>query len=215
MPPQPYDELWRKIVEIHNHTKVHLIYCEERGIDHNTFIQPRNELCNALEHIVRAKCNELGMGESGKVAADNYERDSLDKALGHEYRAFFDVCDWLSIILREEIQNALGAYTPEVIQKVIPDYYSGIRPQLDGIPLQIAEIRAKKDIKGDVLSEVREYDVILSQIKRFRAGISAKIPALEEVKKGEERKKLWIAIGFLCTALLGAILKGIWDWSHR
>ena len=209
------DGLWKKIVEIHNHTKFHLLYCEESEVTHVTFLQPRNELCNALEHIVRAKAHEFGLGKADAELGEDYEYNTLDKALGHEFRAFFDVCDWLSIILREGIRSELGNYSPEVIETVIPNYYTEIRPMLDVLPDQIAAIRARKDIKGDILAEVSEYNEILLELKAFRVSLSAKIPSLEEVKKGGERKKIWDVLLLVAAALIEAVVIWWWEKTHR
>jgi hypothetical protein len=179
------DGLWKKIVEIHNHTKAHIIYCEEVGLDHKTFLQPRNELCNALEHIIRAKAFKLGMNTVTPDFPNAYEKDSLDKALGHEYRAFFDVCDWLAITLRTKIREALEKYPHDVISQVIPNYYSEIRPKLEGISERISVIRMSKDIKGDLLGEIRQYNEILRELKEFSSSLSTKASSLDEVLKGE------------------------------
>lgn len=215
MPQTPEDrtaELWRLIVEIHNRSKARLIYCEEAEVEHKTFLQPRNELCNALEHIIRAKAHEFGVGPQG--VGNGYANDTLDKALGHEFRAFYDISDWLSIILREQISEELSRYAPDVIQKVIPDYYSKIRPQLETLPGRIASLRAKKDIKGDILTEVAEYDKIVDELMAFRIALISRIPSLEEVKRGESRKHLWVFIGIFLSGLVGAAIKWAWDKSH-
>lgn len=206
----PVQEIWRRVVEIHNRTKARLIYCEEAEVEHKTFLQPRNELCNALEHIIRAKAHELGLGSAVGVGPD-YEIDSLDKALGHEFRAFYDVCDWLSIILREEIARDLGRYSPEVIQKVIPEYYTTIRPKLDGIPGRIAALRAKKDIKAEILNEVLEYDRVLDELMQFRQELAPKIPSLEELQKGERRGKWANWTNAVLLLVLGAAITWAWE----
>jgi hypothetical protein len=214
MPAAPANELWRKIVIIHNHTKAHLIYCEESGIEHKTFIQPRNELCNALEHIVRSKARELGISR-GDEDLEGYWIANLDKALGHEFRAFFDVCDWLGMILREKIVKELEPYSPEVIEKAWPNYFTAVRPQLERIPQKIAEVRARKDISGDVLSEVETYNRILLELKDFTSDMYSHRPTLEAFSKSRERAKLWVAIGGIFTAAVGWGLKALWDWSHK
>jgi hypothetical protein len=109
----------------------------------------------------------------------------------------------------------LEGYTPNIIQQVIPAYYPEIRPKLDDLPNRIAEVRTRKDIKGDILGEVREYNAILLDLKGFRASLSAKIPSLEEVKRGEERKKIWEVILLVAAALIGAALFWAWEVLYK
>mgnify|MGYP000892550380 CR=1 FL=1 len=176
-------ELWRKIVIIHNHAKAHLIYCEEADLNQKTFLQPWNELRNALEHIIRAKACAVGLNHLVGDPAD-YQRANLDKALGHEYRAYFDVCDWLTVVLRQRIRETLAPYTehPEIIREVIPNYYADIRPALEKLTQQIADVRTRKDIKGDVLEEVEQYNKIVLELKTFADDLSSKVPSLIELK---------------------------------
>ena len=54
---------------------------------------------------------------------EEYVEKNLDKALGHEYRAFFDTADWFSIQLRQKITNILSSYTSDTIHKTIPNSY--------------------------------------------------------------------------------------------
>lgn len=183
----PESECWRKIVIVHNHAKAHLIYCEEADLNQKSFLQPWNELRNALEHVVRAKACELGLNHlSGDP--DDYTLANLDRALGHEYRAFFDVCDWLTVILRQRIRDTLAPFAPypDIVQTVIPNYYDEIRPALERLNQQIADIRTRKDIKGDVLDEVEHYNAVVIKLKAFADSLSSKVPSLQELKEAKE-----------------------------
>src|SRR5271157_4774385 len=106
------EKLWEQIVVLHNTNKSFFIWCEENDVHLKSFLQPNNELKNAWEHAIRAKGNELGM--TG-VKDDKYIEFNLQKVLSHEYRAFFDICDWLSLILRQRIQDTLKPYDNETI----------------------------------------------------------------------------------------------------
>jgi len=194
---------------LHNLTKPHFLYCEEMDASFRTFVQPRNELCNALEHIVRSKANELGLRE-GEAPDEKYLEENLNRAVGHEYRAFFDISDWLSVKLREKIRITLEPYTPTVINTAVPDYYREVRPQLEQIILEIAAIRGAKDIavKGDILGEVERYNAVLERLKAFVARLPACVPALEELKQKEadtaRRAQVWDVLKIVIAALLAA-----------
>lgn len=212
MPPEPQRaaELWRKIITLHNHTKGHVLYCEEMDASYRTFIQPRNEWCNALEHIIRSKANELGLKEGG--SSDAYIHENLDAALGHEYRAYFDTCDWLSVQLRKKIRLTLDPYSQTTLTAAVPDYYREVRPQLEQIIIDIAAIRGAKDIavKRDILEEVGRYNAVLERLKSFVARLPACVPALEELKQKEAkaagRTQVWEVLKIVGATLLGAAL---------
>ncbi|MEA1950851.1 MAG: hypothetical protein U9N87_05670, partial [Planctomycetota bacterium] len=68
------------------------------------------------------------------------------KAVGHAYRAFFDAADWLGMVLREAITATLYQYAPECISAAIPDYYATMKPRIEDICGEIAQIRDDKDI---------------------------------------------------------------------
>ena len=140
------DDLWAQIVEVHNEAKTLFLLAEE--LEHEQFrdfIQPINEHRHSLEHIVRAKANSLGLDPDG--TDENYQRDSLRKALGHEYRAFFDCADWIAIVLREEIDCTLRPYDTSCIKDALPSYYSGLRSRITQISTAIAQTRRKKCIQ--------------------------------------------------------------------
>lgn len=183
-------EYWRKIVIVHNYAKAILIYCEEADLNQKTFLQPWNELRNSLEHLVRYKACELGLLTPAE-SPEKYQLANLDRALGHEYRAFFDTCDWLSMVLRKRIREQLGPFIdyPEVIKEVIPHYYSELKPAIDELTQKAADIRTKKDIKGDVLAEVEHYNQVVLRLKSLVDGLSAKVPTLLELKSAKLRQQ--------------------------
>jgi hypothetical protein len=127
------EEPWRILVELHNRIKALLLFAEECEIEHRTFMAPVIQQRDALDHIMRAQAAELGMREGG----DDYIATNLDKALGHCYRAFFDIADWLSTRLRERILDALKPHSTACIREVLPEYYARWRPRIDEICREI------------------------------------------------------------------------------
>jgi len=126
------DEIWARIIEVHQYAKELMIKGEEIGsaFEYETFIQPLQEQRHALEHIVRARYSELNPENDED---DKYIEQNLEKALGHEYRCFFDIADWVSITIRDSIIRQLSKYSSDCISFVFPDYYEKIRPLLEKI----------------------------------------------------------------------------------
>jgi len=189
------DVLWAQIVEVHNEAKTLFLLGEELEHEHfRDFIQPINEHRHSLEHIVRAKANSLGLDPDG--ANETYQHDSLRKALGHEYRAFFDCADWIAIILREDIENTLRPYDADSIKDALPDYYSRLRGRVTEISIAIAQKRGDKNVsKADkILNDVREYKVILDELRGLHKRVTTAQDALEDHRSRTRKTRVnkWI-----------------------
>ena len=207
-----HEPLWTKIVTVHNYNKTFFIWCEENGIGLKSFLQPNNELKNAWEHSVRAKANELGItiDENTPNAADlTYQESCLKDALKHEYRAFFDICDWLSWTLRTKVQEDLAPYDHEIISEVIPSYFSEIRPNLDTASHEIAKLRCKKDAEAsDILFHVERYNSVLTALNKDVEKIRKSVGALAEFKK---KKKVSKIKDYLLVVVVGAAFLAFFD----
>ena len=158
------EHYWRQISNIHLLTKHYLLIAEE--LDEQTFIQPLKEHRDAYDHIIRI----YGVNFTDKKIANQkqYKDNNMKKALGHEYRAFFDTADWLSLICRRKIRILLEGKKQEEIEAVLPEY-PHIKERLSIIPIQIAELREKKDI-GDtngMVDEVNEYKIMLDELLEY------------------------------------------------
>lgn len=214
--------LWETIVVVHNTNKALFIWCEENGIHLKSFLQPNNELKNAWEHVVRAKANELGIGPEPTNL--DYIKANLDKVLGHEYRAFFDICDWLSMNLRKRVIDHLGPYDNETINAVIPRYYTEIRPKTEQLCNEIAKLRTSKDIarEDDIIKHVHDYNAIISKLIEDLTNISTSIPALEEhkakkriiEKRSEVKFQRWDVIKLIFAAVVGAAVSLFGKWLY-
>jgi hypothetical protein len=163
---QDLQEIWRAIVILHNTNKDIFIWCEENEVNFKSFLQPNNELKNAWEHVVRAKANELGL--VGTPDPD-YQKKCLEDAMAHEYRAFFDICDWASIIFREKFIEMLKPYDEKTINAVIPDYPE-IRAKFDQASAIILGLREGKDIArgADILHRVDTYKTVLENLGKYK-----------------------------------------------
>lgn len=205
-----HEELWKKIVIVHNSGKAYFLWCEENGVQLKSFLQPNNEFKNAWEHFTRGKAIELGLKTTDNP---NYMDECLGAILSHEYRAFFDVCDWLSMTLRDKIISQLAPYDHETITAVIPEYYTKIRPNLDQACNEIAKLRGCKDVaQADILGHVDKYDAILKDLIKDVQQVETFVPTLEENKisrKVCESKSSGREIKFI---ILGAVILAMAEW---
>jgi len=208
------DEVWRQIVQVHNRGKQLFILAEEMDSRFETFLQPLQELKHALEHIIRARASELGLTEGGNP---DYVEESLQKALGHEYRAFFDVADWLGVaVLREKALEQMTRYSPDCISRYFREWYDTVRPRLEKANIEIARIRTDKDVArgSDVIPEVEKYHGVIVELAGMMPMISSHIPQLEEGRRHERRGKWKRVIWQVILVILGAGLAIFGRWVY-
>jgi hypothetical protein len=202
--PSDEDDLWRKLVIVHNHVKELVIFAEELDIESETFVQPFLEQRSALDHVMRCQAAKFGVRTD---APEGYAQKNLDKALGHLYRTFFDVADWICISIKIRLAGVLEPYSNEALQSVMPDYYTTVRPGIEALTIAIARIRNAKDIgDADILREVEEYNAKIHDLIAFHETLTKHVPALEEWRKKDRGGKLWDRLFDLAKVLIGAIL---------
>jgi hypothetical protein len=208
------DEVWRQIVEVHNRAKELFILAEEMDRRFETFLQPVQELKHALEHIVRARARELGI--TGNPDSD-YVDESLRKAFGHEYRAFFDVADWLGVALREKAIDQMSRYSPACISRYFREWYEMLRPKLETANIEIAKFRTAKDVAkgGDVIPEVEKYHHQIVELAEMMPTISSHVPQLEEGRRQERRDQIKSVLWQVGLVVLGAGLTILGEWLYR
>lgn len=159
-----YEKEIKEIVVVHNFTKHYILLGEEISDDFETYLQPVKEFRDAYEHIIRVftKCTGLN-NDLGNMKKEEYVQKNLAKALGHEYRAFFDVADWFSIICRKRIYEIVKGYTYEQLCDIYPKYPE-MKSRLYVISEEIAAIRDKKDISSNIFEEVNRYQYALVEL---------------------------------------------------
>lgn len=138
------DNNWEILCKIHILTKHYTLLAEEYNINTRAFLQPMKEQKDAYEHIIRAytkKCERCALSEDDQ----EYMSKNIEKAIGHEYRAYFDTIDYLTICLRELIAKELANISYKELVEIYPDYDKYKKILID-IPEKIAECREKKDI---------------------------------------------------------------------
>jgi len=204
-----YKNTWAKIVEIHQYSKELWIIGEEMGME--TFIQPLQEQRHALEHIVRSRIVEMDKGIN-----DDYVQINLERALGHVYRSFFDVADWVNLGIKTEVTELMKGYSSECIAKEFPIYYQEIRPTLERMCIEIAKIRGEKDISknAEIIPEVEKYRIKINELLKMLETIHTFIPQLEECKKEENRKKVWSKIWGVFLVGLAVLLGWLFSFFN-
>jgi len=207
-----YDEPcvdWQGIIEKYLLIKKLYIECEETDEELKTNLQPMNEFRHCLDHVLRLLAKEKD------VKQDDLNSAGEEKMLiGHLRRAFFDVCDHLSINYRKKIIDILTPYDYSTITAALPNYYLKTRARIDEINSTIAKNRLDKGQnmqKDDALFDV--YSNIVIELKDIYSDILQKIPALDEIHKRQQRETLatekrqnkWLKISLLVTGGIGIL----------
>lgn len=159
------NEYWKDICNLHLLTKHYALIAEELALNSETFLQPMKEHRDAYDHIIRVYSAKIGIYDT-LDAKEAYMLGNMSKALGHEYRAFFDTADWISIIIKERLNGLLDGKNKEELKAVYPDYPEFKKRLLD-LPEKIASIRENKDIgKGSksIYDEVLAYQEVLDSL---------------------------------------------------
>lgn len=171
-----YDQYWNKICTIHLFTKHYQLIAEELKIE-SMFIQPLKEHRDAYDHIIRIFA--LPNMETQPKNPDEYIKTNFQDAISHEYRAFCDTADWLSIICRKAIRKILNSQPSlDFIKDKYPTY-AEIEPKILDFSKRVATERENKDISGDIISKVISYSKLLDEIIDFYQKIADAFPYVE------------------------------------
>ena len=197
----------RETVELYLFVKELLIYNEIIDPDSYTFPQIINELKNAYDHFNRVLAEKLEITEN---RGDEYSINTLDKALGHIYRACYDALDWLSINITQDVKEDLRSFSHEAIREVIPTYYKEIRPALPRYERRITALRTEKDIASINDDALSEYTQIVKDLSDIRQKIKDSVDALAEYdsKKNKEKRLLDlrnIGVGVIIGLIIAAV----------
>lgn len=169
------------ITELYGKVKELIIFCEENQEEFKTNLHIVKELRDAFDHLMRVFAVKLELKEG---RGDGYIQTSLDKVLGHVFRAGYDTLDFATIILRDKINKEVSDFSPSAIQASIPNYYSEIRPSVESITTDIIKLRNNKDIAQPSPELFNEYfkNVIKLQ-EMFKQIVIAKPSLIEYANK--------------------------------
>ena len=121
---------------------------------------------------------------------DKNATDEAKKLCSHLRRAFFDICDMISINYRNKIIDLLQDYSPEEINHALPTYYSTTRPRLKKIAEDIALLRTDKRFNSSKEEEnaIDKYPIIIEELQKYCQTVSCAIPSLIEIRQKNRRK---------------------------
>lgn len=158
-----YDAQLKEIVLLHNITKHYILLGEETDLKFNSYLQPIKEFRDAYDHLLRVFRSILFNDETNYDS--EYIEKQLSKALGHHYRAFFDVADWFSIICRNAAQEAMDKNKSN-IDDIIANYpkYKECAEFLNDCGKEVAHIRERKDVGTHIADLVNEYQELMMKI---------------------------------------------------
>lgn len=168
------NDSWEILCKIHVLTKHYTLLAEEYNISTRAFLQPMKEQKDAYEHIIRAytrSCEKHVLTDDDK----KYMTKNIEKAIGHEYRAFFDTIDYLTICLRELISKELSECSYKDIIKVFSEY-TKYKEILVNIPEKIAEHRERKDIgSNEMLKFASDYGKTVDELLKCYKYIACEV----------------------------------------
>lgn len=162
------------IGQIHMLTKHYLLIAEEVSEEGVTFLQPLKEHRDAYDHMMRVFYLPRKLEDADTPSdfdRDSYIAKNVEKAVGHEYRAFFDMADWLTFICRRKIREELSlrrvkqAYTAKYGENAFQD----VKKLINTVPFEIAQYRTEKDIgkKESSLSDVLNYKKTIDRLLKI------------------------------------------------
>lgn len=180
------EKILKELVESYCIVKDFLIYAEEIDMG-STFIPSRFELNHALDHLMRVFAVKASFKETENERG--YCLANLSAGSAHIYRAGFDIMDHITILLRGKIVDDLKDFSPETIQKILPEYYTNIRPHIGDIGGKIAQLRISRDISENtstLYGSLMDYASLTKELQDNYETIIRRKPSLIEYKKGKE-----------------------------
>ena len=148
------NELKKQLSKTYRENKELFIRAEEKLTQMNFFVAPLLEHRDALDHIMRYFCIKEQEGLSEKAL------EELNKSLGHELRAYFDIADYVCVTIREEISKKLEKITTKQIKEVWADYIT-TKKKIVQVSEEIAQIRQNRN--GSI-EYIEKYKVVLNEI---------------------------------------------------
>lgn len=151
------------------------IDAESLDVNFKNYVQPSHEIRYSFDHFIRAITwdnSDMPNGESSEKA--------IASSIGHLKRAYCDIVEWSFLSVMQKYDRVLKKYSPEVILKGFPDYYSVIKPRLLVIQDEINVYKNNKSVESD---EKLFLDSLMKEIVDYNKKIEAIEPSLIEVKK--------------------------------
>jgi hypothetical protein len=210
-----YRDNWKETLSKYSTIKELYIKCEETDPELYTNLQPLNEFRAALDHIMKIS---MLLYKSSETKEDVEEiEEQFIKLNSHLDRAFYDICDMLSINYRNKIINALNKYDHDTISVVFPKYYSEWRANVEEISLRVARYRFEKGTtRENVVLAYKSYKDDVEYLQNVYLSIVKGMGSLEEIyaakqetaatAEKKERNNKFIGILGIIVGILGILI---------
>lgn len=143
-----------ELQKIYSAYKKLFIQAEEKLEDMKFFVAPMLEHRDALDHLMRY----FRMTNGGEISEEALGQ--LEKAVEHEFRAYFDVADYICITVRNIIAERLKRVPKRKIKSVWKEYLD-IKQEIVKISDDIADIRFERREK---FASIEKYNQVLMQV---------------------------------------------------
>lgn len=141
------EKIISEIYNVYKDCKSLFIKSEELLPEMRMFIPPLMEHRDAFDHLMRVfEKNQT----TGQIDFDN-----LNKALGHEARAYFDVADYACIKIREYINNSLKKFSKKKIAECWKEYKS-IRSKVFLYSEELYKVRNERSASSESITKYKE-----------------------------------------------------------
>lgn len=147
-------EYKRQLREVYKAYKELFIQAEEKLEEMGFFVAPMLEHRDALDHLMRY----FTLTDEKEITVEALEQ--LDKALGHEFRAYFDVADYICITVRSKIADSFKGIPKKKI-RLKWEQYSEVKRNIVKISDDIATIRFNRSAQ---IESIREYEKVLKNV---------------------------------------------------
>ena len=205
--PEHRDSSLKNVSQFYIQIKKVVLLAENYDKSKSVVLTSINEIRNAAVHIFRAYI-------------DSHEFDEhIEKAKGHLFRAGYDSYEVVAIEAISNIKESLYGYKPTVIQKILPDYYTTIKPRIIEIERELSDVRSKKDVSPLVSqSSFDRYENLIDELIGYDKQITKLVPSFSELQAEEEKHKIinnikWIIptiVAFIsCSILIYKLLNKI------
>lgn len=165
-------ECQHNLLKTYQESKKLFTRAEEVLIEMQFFIAPMLEHRDALDHIMRyMEMRQAGLSQQAL--------NELNKALGHEIRAYFDTADFVCVTVRQYIASSMKSISKRKVERIWSDYLK-IREKVLKVSEEIAEIRITR--KG-TMECIEKYKVVLDEIFEIYSEYISKIEPQIKLKK--------------------------------
>ena len=154
-------KLKEELLEIYEKNKKAFIDAEETAAEMRFFAAPTLEHRDALEHIMRY----MERTKDGNITRSALKE--LENAKGHEVRAYYDVVDYYSILVRDDINQVLQRVSNRKIRKNWKEY-SDVKTTMYDMSEKIKNVRKQKRNDMEVIEKYEEvFEYFHDQHKQF------------------------------------------------